>query len=287
MLRLVTTLLAASMLLSGGSHLIRPLTFDDQADQAVWSWRTSGAAEIWRDGFVPLGDLTSMPPEVSEKVQQDEEFGWIVAGPLPATPAESQIRWDDGSTMRVPVIGARKALRAISPWPEEYTFPKGEAYELTGATFTTMRLKTVRGMATVPAWRLSFSNLPGPVHRVAVDQDAIGTVRAAVGEQDPVEERVADYELLDDRTLLITYGYGTCGSKPLAVRSRVLEQPDVVVLGIVVPHQGGGICLGVGRSGKDVVKLGEPLRDRVVLDAGSRLPVQCARTPDACRVEPR
>jgi hypothetical protein len=34
-------------------------------------------------------------------------------------------------------------------------------YKLTGATFTTMRLKTVRGTATVPAWRLYFSNLPG------------------------------------------------------------------------------------------------------------------------------
>ncbi|MFG1710497.1 hypothetical protein ACFLIM_45760 [Nonomuraea sp. M3C6] len=276
------TLLTVVLLLSGGRLLIGPLTFEDHAAQAVWTWRTSGAAEIWRKGFVPVGDLSAMPPEVHKRIQHDEEYGWVVAGSLPTSPAEAQVRWDDGSTMRVPVIGPRDALLALSPWPEEYTFPDDESYKLTGATFTTMRLKTVRGMATVPAWRLYFSNLPGPIDRVAVDRDAVGTVEDAVGDH-VSGEQVTDFEVLDERTLLVSYDYGSCSREPLDVSLRVSEKPDVVVLGLYVPDQGGGLCAGVGRFGRDVIRLDEPLGDRVVLDALSRLPVLCHRAPDACR----
>ncbi|WP_433434956.1 hypothetical protein [Nonomuraea sp. CA-141351] len=271
------------LLLSSGHLWIRPLMFEDHAAQAIWTWRTSGAAEIWRKGFVPIGDLSAMPPQVLKRIQHDEEFGWIVDGPLPAAPAEAQVRWDDGSTMRVPVIGPRKALLALSPWPEEYTLPEGEAYKLTGATFTTMRLKTVRGMATVPAWRLHFSNLPGPIDHVAVDQDALGTVEDAVGDQPSVDEAVTDFKVLNERTLLVNYDYGSCTGEPLDVSLRVSEQQDVVVLGLDVPDQGTGMCAGTGRFDKDVIMLNKPLGDRVVLDAISRLPVLCRRAPDACR----
>ncbi|MBT2232226.1 hypothetical protein [Nonomuraea sp. NEAU-A123] len=281
MLRLVMTLLAGIVLLGGSRLPFEPRTFEDHAAQAVGTWRTSGAAEIWHKGFVPVEDLSAIPPKVLKQIQHDEEYGWVVAGPLPAPPAGAQIRWDDGSTMRVPVITAREALLAVSPWPEEYTFPEGEAYKLTSATYTRMRLKTLRGMATVPAWRLYFSNLPGPIDRVAVDQKAVGTVKAAVGDQLPGSIR--DFEVLDERTLLVSYDYGSCDGEPLDVRLRLREEPDLVVLGIDVHGDAGGICGGVGMSGKDVIRLHGPLGDRVVLDAVSRLPVLCDRALNACR----
>jgi hypothetical protein len=145
-----------------------------------------------------------------------------------------------------------------------------------------MRLKTLRGMATVPAWRLHFSNLPGPIDYVAVDQDALGTVEDAVKEHLP-GEGVTDFKMLNERTLLVSYDYGSCSREPLDVRPRLSEEPDVVVLGIDVPDQGGGLCVGVGLSGQDVIRLDEPLGDRVVLEVASGLPVLCHRTPDACR----
>ncbi|TDD01314.1 hypothetical protein E1292_26220 [Nonomuraea deserti] len=218
-----------------------------------------------------------------KKIKHDEEYGWVVARQLPASPAEAQIRWDDGSVMRVPVIGPREALMALSPWPEEYTFPDDEVYHLTGATFTTMRLNTVRGMATVPAWRLYFSDLPGPIDYVAVDRDAVGTIGSAVGTHSSGDQEVSDFEVLDEHTLLVSYEYGSCIRKPLDVRLRVREAPDVVVLGLDVPDQGTGLCAGTGRLGRDVIRLDEPLGDRVVLDATSRLPLVCHRAPDACR----
>ncbi|MGW0806673.1 hypothetical protein [Nonomuraea sp. NPDC002799] len=282
MLRLVMTLLAMMLLLTSGRLLIGPRTFEDHAAQAVWTWRLSGAEEIWRKGFVPAEELSAVPPEASERIAQ-EEYGWVVAGSLPAAPAEAQIRWDDGSTLRVPVIGARQALQALSPWPEEYTFPDDEVYKLTGADLTTMRMKTVRGMATVPAWRLSFSNLPGPIDHAAIDQAAIGTVKGAVGDHMAGDQSIADYELLDERTLLVTYGYGACGRAEPQVRLRMRVEPDVVVLGLDVLGQGGGgVCAGVGRSGRGVIRLDEPLGDRVVLDVLSRLPVLCHRARNAC-----
>ncbi|GAA3257151.1 hypothetical protein [Nonomuraea helvata] len=280
--RLVMTLLVAMLLLSGGRYLIGPLEFEDDAAQAVRTWRTSGAAEIWRHGFVPLGDLSAMSPEVRKQIEHDdEEYGWVVAGPLPAPPAGAQIRWDDGSTMRVPVIEPREALMALSPWPEEYTFPDDKTHKLTGATLTTMRLETVRGLATVPAWRLHFANLPGPIDHVAVDQDAIGSVEDAVGEH-ASGEGVTDVKVLDERTLLVGYDYGSCGGEPPDVRLRVSERPDVVVLGLYVPGLSFGPCAGVGLFGKDVIRLEQPLGDRVMLDAGSRLPVLCHDAPYGC-----
>ncbi|WP_143737280.1 hypothetical protein [Microbispora sp. GKU 823] len=289
MLRLVMTLLAVVPLLGGGRLLTGPRTFEEHAAQAVETWRTSGAAEIWRDGFVPVGDLTVMPPEVREQIEHDEEYGWVVAGPLPASPGAGQVRWDDGSAMRVPVIGPAEALQAVSPWPEEWiwpdrhTYPDGEAYKLTGAEFTTIRLETVRGMATVPAWRLHFSNLPGPIDRVAADQEALDTVKRAVGRHDPGDEQIMDVEARGERRLLVRYEYGTCNGEPLDVVLRVSEQPDVVVLGLDVPSQGDGLCAGTGMGGQGVVGLDRPLGDRVVLDAMSGLPVLCLRrAPDAC-----
>ncbi|WP_182907614.1 hypothetical protein [Microbispora sp. H13382] len=280
MVRSAAMLLAVVLLLSDSSGLLGP-TFEEKATQAVSTWRTSGAAKIWREGFVPLEDLSTMPRKVREKIDSDEEYGWVVAGPLPAPPAGAQIRWDDGSTMRVPVIGPREALMALSPWPEEYTFPDDKEYKLTGARFTTRRLKTVRGMATVPAWRLYFSNLPGPIDHVAVDQDAIGTVEGAVGDHLPGD--VSDFEVLDERTLLVSYEYGVCvGEEPFDVILRASERPDVVVLGLVMPYRGYGPCAGVGASGQGVIRLNEPLGDRVVVDEMSRLPVLCRRAQNTC-----
>ncbi|MEV4159246.1 hypothetical protein [Nonomuraea dietziae] len=281
MVRLAATLLAVVLLLGDSSGLLGP-TFEENVAQAVSTWRTSGAAKIWREGFVPLEDLSKMSREVSEQIDY-EEHGWVVAGPLPAPPAGAEIRWDNGSTTRVPLIGPRNALLALSPWPEEHTFPDDKEYKLTGATFTTMRLKTSRGMATVPAWRLHFSNLPGPIDHVAVDQKAIGTIEGAVGQ--PLSgDGITDFEVLDERTLQVDYGYGFCvGEEPFDVTLRASEKPDVVVLGLEIPYRGHGPCAGVGKSGQDVIRLNEPLGDRVVLDEMSRLPVLCHRAHNTCQ----
>jgi hypothetical protein len=281
MLRLVMTLLAGIVLLGGSRLPFEPRTFEDHAAQAVGTWRTSGAAEIWHKGFVPIEDLSAIPPKVLKQIQHDEEYGWVVAGPLPAPPADAQIRWDDGSTMRVPVITPREALVDVSGWGMEMRFSDSEEYQLTSAAFTSMRLRTQRGMATVPAWRLYFSNLPGPIDRVAVDQKAVGTVEAAVGDQLPGNIRA--FEVLDERTLLVSYDYGSCTSDQPDVRLRVREDPDLVVLGIDVTEHVIGMCAGVGRSGQGVIELHGPLGDRVVLDAISRLPALCDRALNACR----
>ncbi|WP_169948526.1 hypothetical protein [Microbispora sp. H11081] len=280
MVRLASILLAAVLLLGDSSGLLGP-TFEENATQAVSTWRTSGAAEIWHEGFVPLEDLRKMSQKVSEDIDY-EWHGWVVAGPLPTPPAEAQVHWDGGATMRVPVITPREALMALSPWPENMTFPDNKQYKLTRATFTTRRLKTSRGMATVPAWRLSFSNLPGPIDYVAVDQKAIGTIEDAVGHR-LTGEGITDLELLDERTLLVKYDYGVCvGDEPFDVTLRAGERPVVVVLGLEMPYRGYGFCAGVGNSGQGVVRLDEPLGDRVVLDEWSMLPVLCHRAQNAC-----
>lgn len=283
MLRLLLMLLMLTLLVSGGHPLVGQLTFDDHAARAVWTWRTSGAAEIWRNGFVPTEGLSKMPHDVEKQISSDEEYGFAVAGPLPPTPDEARIRWDDGSTTRVSVISARQALIALSPYEQEASSQDDRAYKMTAATFTTMRLRTLRGMATVPAWRLSFSNLPGPIDHVAVDRATLGTVEDAVGDHLPSDIR--DFEVLDERTLRVNYDYGVCDSRKMpTVHLRADERPGIVVLGIEVHERvGNGWCAGVGAFGEGVVRLGEPLGDRVVLDARSRLPV-CLHWAAPCHV---
>ncbi|MGI5273350.1 hypothetical protein ACQEUU_29675 [Nonomuraea sp. CA-218870] len=273
MLRLLVTLLAVTALARGDHLLLQSLTFDDYATRAVWTWRLSGAAEIWRNGFVPMGGLSQMQQNVKEQILRDEEYGFAVAGPLPATPKEAWIRWDDGSTIRVPVISARQALVALSPYETEASVQDDQAYKMTSATFTTMRLRTLRGIATVPAWRLYFSNLPGPIDHLAVDQTTLGTIEGAVGRDRPYE--VTGFQMLDEQTLRVSYDYGVClGRSTPTVRLRSNERDDVVVLGVEVhQHIPNGLCAGVGKSGEGVVRLGEPLGDRVVLDAKSRGPI--------------
>ncbi|MGW0811611.1 hypothetical protein [Nonomuraea sp. NPDC002799] len=282
MLRLLVTLVTVTLLFSGGHLLVGQLTFDDHAVRAVWTWRTSGAAEIWRDGFVPTEGLSKMAQDVEEQIRHDEEFGFAVAGPLPATPAGAWIRWDDGSAMPVSVISARQALVAQAPYAAEASPQDDRAYKMTGATFTTTRVRTLRGMATVPAWRMSFSDLPGPIVHVAVDRAAAGTVEDAIG--DDRAAAVSGFELLDERTLRVSYDYGVCSprARPV-VRLRVAERSDVVVLGIDVQKRVSRLlCPGLGRSGEGVVRLGEPLGGRVVLDAKSRFPV-CLQGTGPCR----
>ncbi|MFG2074228.1 hypothetical protein [Nonomuraea maritima] len=274
MLRLLAMLLTVTVLAGGDHLLLGRLTLHDHAIRAVWTWRTSGAAEIWRAGFVPTEGLNKIPRDVRKRISRDEEFGFAVAGPLPATPHRAQIRWDDGSTLRVPVISARQALIALSPYEQEASAQDERAYKLTAATFTTTRLRTLRGMATVPAWRMRFSNLPGPIVRVAVDRRTLGTVEDAIGDHLPAD--INGFEVLDERTLQVTYEYGICSRRrPPTVHPRAEEWSDVVVLGVEVQeqHPSGGMCAGVGAFGTGVVRLEKPLGDRVVLDARSRLPV--------------
>lgn len=149
--------------------------------------------------FVPLEDLTKMSQKVSEHIDY-EWHGWVVAGPLPAPPAEAQVRRDGGSTMRVPVIAPREALMALSPGPR-----------------------------TRPSLTTSSTS-----------------------------------------------------DEPFDVTLRVSERPDVVVLGLEMPYQGYGFCAGLGKSGRGVVRPDEPLRDRVVLDGWSTLPVLCHRAQNTC-----
>ncbi|MGW4795348.1 hypothetical protein ACWEPC_23340 [Nonomuraea sp. NPDC004297] len=282
MLRLLVMLLTVTVLASGDHLTPQWLTFDGYAARAVWTWQTSGAAKIWRDGFVPTGELNQMPQDVAKQIASDEEYGFAVAGPLPATPKDARIRWDDGSTMQAPVISARQALIALSPFEQEAAAQDDQAYKMTSATFTTMRLRTLRGMATVPAWRLYFSNLPGPIDHLAVDQVALGTIENVIGDHEPYS--VKGFEVLDERTLRVHYEYGVCNRRKMpTVRLRAGEWRDVVVLGIEVrTHRHNGMCAGVGATGEGIVRLGEPLGGRVVLDAKSRLPI-CLHRSAPCR----
>jgi hypothetical protein len=82
----------------------------------------------------------------------------------------------------------------------------------------------------------------------------------------------------------MSYEYGRCpGRQRPTVYIRIREESDVVVLGVDIPDKFTGLCLGVGASGKGIIRLDEPLADRVLLDAGDRLPVLCLRAPNVCR----
>lgn len=130
------------------------------------------------------------------------------------------------------------------------------ALTVTGVELGTVRLRTNRGEATVPAWLFTVDEIAGPVARVAVAPSAIKSVPArapAVPAQDSVT--------VDGARL--TYSVMTGCAKD--VTPLAYEAEDLVVVG-VKSTPAGQACDLVAKFEPVTVTLTRPLGDRVVLN---------------------
>ena len=89
--------------------------FDKRAAAVAAAWRSSGAIEAWRTGLVPLGEFTQVLG-FDDRSDLKDAFaaGRIgVSGTLPDTTGMGEVRFPDGSTKVVGLVGARTAYTAF------------------------------------------------------------------------------------------------------------------------------------------------------------------------------
>jgi hypothetical protein len=259
--------------------------FDRRAAEVAEAWRASGAGAAWRDGFVPLEELTVLPGDASFSADTKAAYmsGWFRSTVQLSTKAPSggSVRFADGKAMSVPLVSAAEAYRAMDkgdppcnsegevapavPPPDVESPPaaKGRAMpgHCTALTVTALKLGTVkvntsRGEATVPAWLFTVDELARPVARVAVAPAAIKTPPSG-GPMITGLERVT----VDGARLTYTIIAGCVKD----TTPRAYEADDLVVVGATSTPIGGA-CADVARFEKLTVTLKAPLGDRMVLN---------------------
>jgi hypothetical protein len=259
--------------------------FDRHAAEVAEARRASDAGAAWRDGFVPLEDLTVLPRDARFTGETKVAYlsGWFRSTAQLSTraPSGGSVRFPNGETMSVPLLSAADAYRAIdkgdppcsseggvapavqppgleSPPAAKSKVMPGQctALTVTGVKLGTVRLTTSRGEATVPAWLFTVDELARAVARVAVAPTAI----KALPSGGPMVTGL-DSVTVDGARLTFPI-IGGCAKEitPLAY-----ETEDLVVVGVTSTPIDGA-CAAMAKVEHVTVTLRAPLGGRMVLN---------------------
>lgn len=285
----VAVVAAASVVAAcGRGEPIAADAFTDRAQQVIDAWNGSAVETAWRTGFVPLADLTYIDHSggsiyrSDDGTQQVAAKQAIMAGAyrldaprLPAIEGMRDIRFPDGTSMSVPLLTASDAFRQLRrSEPDPTCSGPGCVLTVTAARLAEMTLATSRGQATVPAWAFTIAELTVPVLYVAVVPSAITPPPEPAIEPEPRLTEVGGVtadgvSAAEARRLKVHYGTGACVE---SYRALAYESTSVVVVGAEAVDS-GGICTSQLVLRSSYVDLGEPLGDRVLLDAASGRPI--------------
>jgi hypothetical protein len=291
----VPVIMACAGLLAGCAHIDRPSTpaasetsFQDQAAAVAKAWTDSDMTTAWTQGFIPLQELV-VEPSWSSNGDLKASFGngWIrSASPLSDTTGRGDIRFADGTSLRVPLEGAQTAY---SRFPKRYGAcpmagqpPTCQWLTITAARMSTMQMGTSRGQALVPAWRYTVAGLRQPLVRVAVAPSAITSPpRAVLPEQARLDGVVSALRLISSTGdgLAFDIGIGACDKDP---RGLVSEFPDLIVIGgSVTGPEAGSACNAMMLSHRVDVRTKRPVGTRPIVDALSGQPLLTQPIPTA------
>lgn len=254
---------------------------DTRARQVAGAWEGSDAAEQWRQGYHPMGEVVQ-PPAGGFRDEADErafESGDLdLRGSLPAPPhRDGRVTWESGGSRALPLMKAQEAYEAL-----DRSSSPGRHLTVTGAELGEMTVITSRGAATVPAWHFALEGYDTPLKRAAV--------RPSKLPKPPVEpvRRVATDVLAalgglvetaqDGRSVTVMATHGSCDDGPFV---DVLETDRSVVLSASTVDADDGNCTGAMRGETVTVKLDRSLGDRMILDAYTGRPVPYGRWPEA------
>ena len=100
----------------GGGVVDDATPFGRLAAAAATHWRDAGLGTRWTTGFVPLEPLTVEPPWDEDGTLKASFYGgWIRATTaLPDVAGSGVVRFADGTSMTVPLVGERTAARRAS-----------------------------------------------------------------------------------------------------------------------------------------------------------------------------
>ncbi len=245
--------------------------FDKRATAVAAAWRSSGAIAAWRNGLVPLDELTQVSG-FDDRSDLKIAFGEGrigVQGTLDDTKAAGVVTFPDGTTMPVALVGAYTAYAGLAG-PQGRpcaTNEKCTGLDVTGATLGTTTLLTNRGQATVPAWRFSVAGLTQPIVRVAIDPALMATPPAPTIDSRPTNLGVEVAQLIGVSGNEIRYQLwiGACETEP---RPLVHEEADIIVLGgVVTPPPPNYSCTSNLVSVNVSATTATPVGDRPLVDA--------------------
>ena len=245
--------------------------FDKRATAVAAAWRSSGAITAWRNGLVPLGDLTQVAG-FDDRNDLKDAFGQGrigLQGTLDDVNTSGVVTFPDGTKMPVALVGAHTAYTGlVLPQGRPCaTNEKCTGLDVTGATLGTTTLLTNRGQATVPAWRFSVAGLSQPIVRVAIDPSSMTTPPAPTIDSRPTNLGVEVAHLIGVSGNEIRYQLwiGACESEP---RRLLHEEPDIIVLGgVVTPPPPNYSCTSNLVAADVSVITASPVGDRPIVDA--------------------
>jgi hypothetical protein len=261
---------------SAGQH--NGSSFTTRARQVIADWDRSPISKVWRAGVVLLSadELVSIPSSAGFASQrQKEEFGdgrFRLSGRLPAAALRGQVRWDSGETASVPALTALATFRELATNAACTVPPCGEM-TVTAASPSVLTVGTSRGPATVPAWKFTVSGLDFPVTRAALAPGSYSSLPAwprpgvTAWSSGASVTRVSG----DGRVLTLLFDTGVCVS---GWGGLVYETPTAVVIGSWARNStADGACPAMAAERYAPVRLTRTLGSRVILDAGTGLPV--------------
>jgi hypothetical protein len=258
-----------------------PDPFPVRAGKLAGGWDGSLTEQAWDFGYVPLSRTLDLPADAFHSGADKEAYGagqFRFAVPLPKAPAQQTIRFDQGTPLTRPGLSPDAALRTESNGRCPTTSCPG-SLTVTGASATTLRVRTSRGDATVPAWSFHLAGYQGAFVFAAVKADPFPSSLPGASPGPSLTPRLLGYSgaslekiSADGRTLTLGYVAG-CGKG--AAKGLVNESKSVVVVGVTDPPpvSVSGACDLVARGATVQVHLSEALGARTVIDVGDGLPL--------------
>jgi hypothetical protein len=248
-----------------------------RARQVADAWDDSAAAEAWRKGYYPMDEAVQLPEGAFHNEADKQAYGsqnFVLRGDLPAPEQEDgQVRWKDGRSLTLPLMGAREAYETL-----DRNSAEAPHLTVTGAKLGEMTLTTSRGPATVPAWLFTLEGYDTPLKRVALSPSKLPEPPIGPAAQSPSDDLWHLDHLVevaaDGRTVTVAAHHGACDDGPAV---DVLETDGSVVLAASIVGTKEGPCTSQLLSQDVTVKLDRPLGDRILLDAFTGRPAPYGR----------
>ncbi|MFP3991744.1 hypothetical protein U9R90_30590 [Streptomyces sp. E11-3] len=251
----------------------------ERARKVAKAWDDSAAADAWRGGYHPMGEITRIPDggwrdEADKKAILFRSI--VLRGTLPTTvPKRAKVRWESGDSLSRPMESAKRAFGDLAGGnPTE-----GPYLTVTRVELGEMTVATTRGPATVPAWMFTIDGYDTPLKRAAAIASELpappvkrdGNVSGDPGD---VVDRLVQVSPGGRALTVVVSPAGACADWAGA---DVLETSGSVVLSGFTEERKkrkeNDVCAKRDDGHQVTVKLDKPLGDRVLLDAVTGRPV--------------
>ncbi len=250
-----------------------------RARQVADAWDGSQAAEMWHQGFYPMGKVVQVPEgglhdEADQRAYETGNFD--LDGDLPDVPQKhGRASWHSGGSLPLRLMGAQWAYKAL-----DRDSSPGRRLTVTGAELGEMTVMTSRGKATVPAWLFTLKGYDAPLKRAAVIPSKLpeSPIKPAGRTSTDVLAPLGGLVRVTaaGRSVTVVANHGSCDDGPTV---NVLETRNSVVLSAATIGTREGACTSEMRGERLTVRLDRPTGNRILLDAFAGRPVPYSKWP--------